>query len=198
MLEMFKKLLPKDSIFRFLITFLALFAVLYTIAHGWAGITTPANYYSPFVDKYLNYIAWVRDSLMHTVNFIAHFLGYNSYIEGIRIRVLHGHGVSVDYPCIGYGIFSCWIAFVLSYPANKAKRIKWFLGGVFVIWLCNVIRILLLLILVNGKKAVNVNAFGDHHDVYNFVVYGIIVVMIYFYTKEKKEVTPIAQQQSPN
>lgn len=190
--------LPKDPVFKYLCTLGFLFAILYSISYAWAGLTTPANYYSPFITKYLNYIDWIRSSLLHASKFVGSIFGFDTYIEGTAVRVVNGLGVDIDYPCIGYGIYSFWLAFILSYPSSLKKRITWLFMGFFIIWLCNVIRISFLLILVNKDKNIDVYKFGDHHDIYNLAVYSVIILMILQYTREKKSPKPIAVPQNPS
>lgn len=184
----------------FFMKFLTLYSFFYFGFMFWIGYSTPGNYYSPFAEKYLNLVRWLRESLVFGVETLMQLFGYeiktNSTLR--KINVANGHGVTIANVCLGYGVMSVWAAFVLTYPSSIIKKIKWLIGGLMTIWFTNLLRILTLLLLVNQPKKINVNQFGDHHDVYNIIAYAIIIAMIFFYTKEKKPTIPTAPLENPS
>lgn len=150
----------------------------------WIGACEPGNIYFPFAEKYLNYPDWLKFSIFNATIFFSNLLGYAAYqVDEIKVAVVNGNGVNIGYSCIGYGIMSFWVAFILAYPKELNKRVKWLLSGLIIIWFINVLRILILLILVNQPEKIDVNKFGNHHDVFNYIAYAIILLMIWFYTK---------------
>ena len=153
----------------------------------WTGLCVPGNLYSQFADKYLNYHDYLKSSMSSTVGFFSDLLGYKTTFIKDRISVVNGFGVVIADACSGIGIMSVWAAFALAFPANTKKKVKWLIGGLFAIWFINVIRIFALLIAVNQGKNVDINKFGEHHDVFNAFAYGLIVLMIYFYTKSSSK-----------
>lgn len=185
----FNKTKPEISFFIRLVLF---YCILYYGTLFWIGICSPENLYWSFAEKYLNYIKWLRNSLISAAAFFGNLLNYNIEIPSTTfVKVVNGYGVHIVYECVGYGVMSVWAAFALAYPANTKKKIKWLIGGLFAIWLINVTRILALLIAVNQGKTVDINKFGEHHDVFNVVAYSLIILMIYFYTKSSsKKVIP--------
>ncbi len=150
-----------------------------------SAICEPPNIYWEFGDTYLNYPKWIRNSMMNTVCFISNLMGYNTIIaSAVKITIINGKSVVVAYECTGYGVMSVWSAFTISFPEeNTRRKLKWIFGGLLVIWTINVIRILALLLAVNQGKNIDINKFGEHHDVFNAISYGLIIIMIYFYTK---------------
>ena len=184
-IKAFNKNKPEVSFFIKLTLF---YCVFYYGTLFWIGLCAPGNLYSPFAESYLNYVKWLRDSLIQAAAFFANLLGYNAIVSNtFRVNVVNGFGVNIVYQCVGYGIMSVWAAFALAFPANTKKKVKWLIGGLFAIWFINVIRILALLIAVNQGKNVDINKFGEHHDIFNAFAYGLIVLMIYFYTKSSSK-----------
>lgn len=156
----------------------------------WIGITAKGNYYNAFCDNYLNYIVWLRLSILKASALICSLLGYDVVIIATtNIHFVNGYGVNMVYSCIGIGILSSWAAFAIAYPTKIKRKIIWLFGGIMAIWFINVLRIVFLLLLINKTK--NLNGFSFHHELFNAVAYGLVIIMIYFYLKgdKKKELT---------
>ena len=85
--------------------------------------------------------------------------------------------------CLGYGVMSFWIAFVVANKGTSIKKLKWLLGGLFLICLINVIRISLLLLAINFHW---LTPYFNHHTWFNIIAYLIIFILIYFYDKSFK------------
>lgn len=170
---------------KFILLLLALFYfnIFYIAITDWRG-----RLYSPFLEQHLNYINWLRNSILYTSNTIVHFFGINSYISApFRIKILNGPYVETVYACLGLGLMSFWVAFVSAHTCNWKKKIIWNLIGIFIIWFINCWRIALLLIaLQHGKE---INGFIDHHTLFNIIAYSLIILLIYLYQKgmRKKE-----------
>jgi exosortase/archaeosortase family protein len=182
MITQFKSKYPE--IF-FITTFLFLFFILYFGTEFWIGITSKGNYYNHFFDTYLNYIKWYRITILKSSVFLCNLFGYKAkMLNSIAIEGFNGFQVNMVYSCIGYGLLSFWTAFVATYPTQKKSKIKWLFGGVLIMWIANILRVSLLLILFN--KVQDIDKFNKHHTIYNIVTYAIIFVLIYLFTKEKK------------
>ncbi|MFY7964247.1 MAG: exosortase/archaeosortase family protein [Chitinophagaceae bacterium] len=171
----------------FLTKLLSLFSVSYFGTEFWIGITAKGGLYSPFCDTYLNYIQWLRLFILKGAAIICSGFGYSTtIINTISLKIIGGMQVNMVYSCTGYGVLSCWTAFVLVYPSNSTKKIIWLFTGALIICFANMIRVAGLLILVN--KTNNANSFPNHHTVFNVAVYSIIFTLIYFYTKGNKQI----------
>jgi exosortase/archaeosortase family protein len=169
----------------FFIRFILLFVPLYYFHIGFLAITDPNNYYSAFIDNNFNYLKWVTNSINSTASLITHFFGINSGVEGKLIFVQGGARVLLEFACLGVGITSFWVAFIVAHNAPWKSTLYWCLGGIIAIWFLNCWRIAILVIAIQNKW--EGNRFFDHHDVFNLVSYIIISLFIYMYYKRNKE-----------
>ncbi len=167
----------------YFIRFLIIFLVLYFFHLFYYGITTPAGmFYSSFLEQHLNYINWVKSSILYGSNILAHILGFPTHIEGqLTLKVSNRPGVNLNFACLGLGISSFWIAFITAHSSSWQKRIYWCLAGVIAIWLINCIRITTLLI--SMEKNWSDIKYIDHHDMFNIASYILIFILIYLYNK---------------
>ena len=174
---------PFSITFLFLITFFFLFAVLYFFNVAYIGITSPANYYINFFDKYLNYIDWLRELILRTSNQIVRLAGFNAEIFGeYRLGIKDGPAVSMVYSCIGYGVMSLWVAFIIAHNGKIKQKILWIVIGCISILIINCFRVSLLLIAL--IKNWNVNGMIEHHTLFNIISYLLIFFLIYVYTNK--------------
>jgi exosortase/archaeosortase family protein len=171
----------------FIVKFVVLFAVLYGFNVLFIGITTPGGMgYSPFLDQHLNYIAWWRNLILHSSSILGHAFSLNSYVEEpFLLKTPAGARVRMVYSCIGYGVTSFWLAFVLANDGRWRKKLTWCLGGITAIFVLNSFRVMLLLMAIQNHWAAN--RWMDHHAMFNIVVYILIFVMIFFYTRNSND-----------
>jgi len=180
-----KSLFKKYPELLFAIKFLLLFTILYYFNKAWIGLSTPDNLYIPFIEKYLDYISWLRHSILFTSKYFTAALGYNTTLIGkYKIAFVGGNSITMVYSCIGYGIMSFWAAFIITWDNPVKRKIIWLITGLISIWIINVLRISFLLIYINSHKSRSL--FESHHTVYNIVAYALIITLAYFYTKENK------------
>ena len=151
------------------------------------GITSRGGYYSSFADHYLNYVSVLRWLLLHSSRLLLELVGYRIYFKDIyTLKLRDGLGVHVGYDCIGYGVMIFWLAFIFANRGSFIKKLKWITGGLFVIWIVNVLRISLMLVSVNGRWPTVFNL--DNHSWFNIAAYSVIFVMIYLFDRaERKE-----------
>ena len=153
------------------------------------GITTPGGYYVPFADTYLDYISGLRHLLLHTSKGLLTMIGFDVYLkDSYTIKMVNGRGVQVVYSCLGYGLLSFWIAFIIANKMSFRMMLKWMMGGLLVIFSLNVFRIALMLISVNKRWPSLLNL--DNHTWFNIVAYGAIFCMIYLFDRSQKKVNP--------
>jgi exosortase/archaeosortase family protein len=179
--------ITQKELYFFIIKFIVLFLFFYFTSWAVIGLSSPEDHYSPFVSHYLNYVNGIRHTLIWGAKIVAGFFGYQT-IEGpdFLIKVIGGKGVRVNNSCVGYGILSFWAAFVIAVKLPIYRKLTWAIGGLFIIWLINVVRIGVFLVSVNNEWGM---PFGlDHHTWFNILAYTAIFVMLYFFDKKNKNI----------
>ena len=187
------KSLFKSEGFLFIIKFLSLFALLYFFCIVFISITYRAsNPFYLFLRDYLNYIDWLRYSVLRTSEFLCKLIGVESYIEDrIIIHVSNSpKKLHMGYDCIGYGVMSFWAAFVIANKTKFTKKVYWLIGGCIIIWLINCIRVAFLLTALRNNWPIS--KYVDHHTTFNIISYILILGLIFTYIKlNKTKVNPI-------
>ncbi len=179
-------LLKNKSFIRFVVKFLLLFVIFYYGTIAWIGFAAPDGFYVPFIDHYLDYVSWIKISLMKGAAFIASLYGYSTAEEpNFLVRVVGARGVYIAYDCVGYGVYSFWAAFVIATTSTLAKKMFWLIGGILLLWLINVFRIGLFLVAINKGWAMPLGL--DHHTWFNIFAYGAIFLMVYFFDKNTNQ-----------
>ena len=83
--------------------------------------------------------------------------------------------------CVGYGVYSFWIAFVAANTGTLLKKAVWIISGVLILWMINVIRITLFLVAINRGWPMPLGI--DHHTWFTIAAYGMIFILIWLYDK---------------
>ena len=162
--------------------FLVIFCICYFGTLAEIGLAAPGGLYSPFVAKYLDYVSWIKMSLIHATGFILSLFGIHTQIlPGFIIRFSGGNGVIIARDCVGFGVYSFWLAFVAANRGGAVKNILWIVGGILGLWFINVIRITLYLTSLNRGWDMPLGI--DHHTWFNICAYAMIFVMIWVYDR---------------
>lgn len=171
----------------YLLKFAGAFAILYYGTLAIEGLAAPeGRFYSPFIQQYLNYVSWLRASLMYGTRGLLSLFGFTiDIISPVYMRQRLGSGVHMGYDCLGYGVFSFWLAFVFANRARWQMKLKWMLAGILVLWMINVIRISLLLVATNKKWSMPLG--WDHHTWFNIAAYGAIFFMMWVFDRQLKK-----------
>ncbi len=167
----------------FLLRFLGLFSLLYFGTYAFIGLSTEGGYYIPFL-KYIDYVSWYRQLLLGSAETVLDLFGYDAYTRGPYLLYINGKsGIQLVYECLGIGVLSFWIAFIVTYQkAARKTRVQWVLAGILLITVLNIIRIIVLLLAVY-KHWINIAGI-DHHTLYNIIVYVIVLGMVLCYSKK--------------
>jgi len=169
----------------YILKFALIFCVLYFGTLAVIGISAPEGYYNPFIAHNLNYIDWLRTSLLLAAKKFLLLLGYKTYIaDKYDLYMNSTNGIRIVYSCIGYGVMSFWAAFVIANTSSWIRKLQWLIGGWLVLWIINVLRISLLLIAQHKKWEIPLGL--DHHTWFNIAAYFLIFVLIYFYDRSSK------------
>lgn len=170
----------------FVAKFIVIFCTLYLGTLAVIGFAAPGGYHSPFVEEHLDYISWLKRSLIFGTKTILGFFGFTTETEpGFIIRISRGRGVYIAMSCVGYGVYSFWTAYVLANRAAWLKKIIWVTAGLLLLWILNVSRISLLLVAINKGWPMPFNI--DHHTWFNIFAYIAIFTMIWAFEKSLKK-----------
>ncbi len=184
--------LKDKSFLVFVVKFLLIFAFFYLGTIAVIGYAAPGNRYSPFIDHYFDYVSGLKITLMKGAAVIASVFGYHTIeMPGYIVRVPAAKGVIIAYDCVGYGVMSFWIAFVLASEGTWKKRLLWLFGGLLFIWIINVIRIGMYLVALNKGWPMPLGF--DHHTWFNVFAYGGIFLMIWRFSRQPV----VGSQESP-
>ena len=169
----------------YLLKFGLVFCVAYFTTIVVEGLATPENYYSPFVQHYLDYPSGLRASLLNGSRLLLSIFGYHSRIQdSYHLQMVGGRSVQLIYACLGIGVMSFWLAFVVANKGSWKRKTIWVLGGMLCIWLINVTRI--SLVLVQNNTGRNLMWGLDNHDFFNVLSYVALFAMIFFYDRMNK------------
>src|ERR1700749_1702083 len=134
----------RDSPARFVVMFLALFAVFYYFNIYFFGITMPGNHYNAFLDENLNYIRLLRHVLLQSSAYIINWFGFTTITNDYQLLVAGNGIIRLVYSCLGLGVMSFFSAFVLAYPKPRKAKLLFLLAGAIGIELLNILRFVLL------------------------------------------------------
>ena len=167
----------------FLVKFILFFIIFYAGTQLVIGLCADVGWYSPFIAKYFNYIAWLRTSILYGGHVAANIIGLKTIIRPpFLLQIVNGPAIKMVYSCIGVGIMSFWAAFVLANQAGFLKKVLWTLGGLTLIWFINCWRVAILLYTL--EKNGNINKFAEHHNLFNAICYVVVFIMMYFFTRK--------------
>lgn len=170
--------------FIFIVKFLVLFLGLHYGNELFIGITAPGGLYIPFLEDNLNYVAWLRHSILFGSKYVAAMLGFDAYVDGsYYLRAVTGEGVRMVYSCIGLGIMSFWAGFVLAHSVNWKKKLFWAMLGLVTIWIVNCFRVAIILIATVNRW--NPNKYLDHHDTFNIIAYIFVFVLVLLFLRKQ-------------
>ena len=170
----------KETYLRFIILFILLYLLFYGFNTAYIGITAKGGFYIPFLDQHLNYINWWRTFTIKSSATILQWMDYNVYTHNFHLKVIGKHGFTLVYTCLGYGIMSVFTAFVLAFPGKIKSRYGFLVLGIVIIQLLNTLR-LILLALYWDRRAPLLKI--DHHDLFNIVVYAILILLVYVWLR---------------
>lgn len=173
------------TILKFSIKLLVIFFTLYLGTLFLIGIASPENYYIPWIDEHFNYVRWITQSLQFGVVKILGIVNISTTIfPNFQINITNGRGIIINYDCVGYGVYSFWIAYIMANSGKLLSKLSWIFFGLLLIWFINVLRISLFLYTVNHSRRMPLGL--DHHTWFNIAAYLCIFIMMYFFESRKQ------------
>lgn len=121
---------------------------------------------------------------MHSTKFYLSLVGIDTYFApDFVVRFVNGKGILIAMDCVGYGVYSFWLAYTLANPGTVKRKLIWSVGGVFLLWFINSLRICLFLVAINKDWPMPLGL--DHHTWFNIFAYIAIFTMMYFFEKSR-------------
>ncbi len=122
--------------------------------------------------------------LLQITSGILTVLGYKVYVSSYSLHVTGIGGFNVVYECLGYGVMSFFTAFVIAWPHKSVKnKIFFIVTGNMLIQSLNISRF--ILISLYYKKSLFLGI--DHHTLFNFFLYSILMLAIYTWVNFPKK-----------
>lgn len=181
------KLFDVPYLLKFILRLLALYLLFRGINWLMIGIIVPGGYYSPFVDQYLNYVTFVKTSVLQTGGFLGSLFGISSHlVDNSTLRMEDGNSLMMAWSCAGLEILSFWAAFSLADTTPLRSKLLWCVGGLLTIWFINCARVALLIVAIYQDWQIIPRL--KHHDTFNIVAYSFVFLLMYvYYNKNKKQ-----------
>lgn len=150
-----------SPVYRFLIQF-ALLSLIWYFCYYF--ILQP---YSP-IDN------WVIDATLSVSKKILSILGHSVFVEGRVIRIAGTSGLWVGDSCNAISLFALFSGFIIAFPGPIQSKIWFIPAGIFIIFLLNCIRMVVLAIVDVYSRA-----WTEFNHTYTFtiVIYGCIFLM---------------------
>jgi exosortase/archaeosortase family protein len=171
---------------KFLLRMVGLYLLFRLINWSWIGLIAPGGLYSAFADNYLNYVSFIKVSVLQTARLMANIFGVSSHLVSTSVIKVEGGGeLYMAWACCGLELMSFWAAFALADTTPLRTKLKWCLGGLFSIWLINCVRVSLIMIAQKNKWQ-NLQMM-THHDTFNIAAYALIIFLMFIYYKKNKK-----------
>jgi exosortase/archaeosortase family protein len=167
----------------FVIKFILFFLFFYYGTKGVIALSATEGHYSKFVADYLDYVTLIKRSLIWGTRLLLSFFHIETYqVDPFVVRIKNGVGVRIAHGCVGYGVYSFWLAYILANSFKAKIKMKFIVIGLFLLWLINVLRISLLLVTMQNNNQMPLGL--DHHTWFNIVSYVAIFAMIYGFERK--------------
>ncbi len=164
----------------FVSRFLLIFFILYYFNLFFIGLTGKGGaFYVSIFDEYLNYIRWLRESIIYFSSLLLNIFNYETVRLPYHLKIINGVKVGVGYSCLGYGLMSMHIAIAYSYPFNRQIRRNYLFWGLLAIYIINIVRIAAVGWVYTEYRGINI----DHHLIFNIISYLLIFIMMIYTIK---------------
>ena len=172
-----------ESSWYYIIRFLFLFSMLYGIFQFFIGIAAPGGtLHNDFIEAHVNLVQYYTDVLIRIVVYILNQTGITAYPYGLSaIRTMGRGGVNVGFDCLGLGVISIWIAYVVAHKLPIWRKILAVSVGIVILYFLNVSRISLLVIAYEYHWTDWKKLGLDHHTLYNIVSYIFMFFMGWYF-----------------
>jgi len=146
-------------------------------------VSEGGRFYNAFIANNLDYIQGLKTALIVPAVWIIKLFGFYAIHNEMDVMVVNGPYLRVNYDCLGIGVTSFLVAFVIAFPAKLKSKYKLLIVGILMIYILNVLRIAGLGVLLGFFKSQR-NNFTYHHEIFNILVYICIFILLYVWIKK--------------
>lgn len=149
----------------------------------WIGLCAPGGIYWAFANEHLNFIRTYRHFLIGGTGIICDIFGLKYIYNDTAIRIVGHGGIKIVYSCLGYGIISILMALAIAVPYQKIpQRIVYLLFGFLCFSFLNMMRLFIVSFYAHQARDLQI----DHHLIFNFICYLLIILGIFLWIKKAK------------
>ncbi|MDQ7947312.1 MAG: archaeosortase/exosortase family protein [Pedobacter sp.] len=148
------------------------------------SVTSPyGRFHNEYIAAHFNYIQWLKSALIVPAVWIIRLFGFYAIHNEMDVLIVNGPYLRINYACLGIGVMSFLVAFVIAFPAQLKAKWKLLIFGLLLIYVLNVLRIVALGVLLGWFESSRRN-FTYHHEVFNIIVYICIFILLYYWIKK--------------
>lgn len=150
------------------------------------GLFTEGGVYNAFFAEHLNYIQALKTALLVPSVWIIKLFGFYAIHNQSDVMVVNGPYLQVNYDCLGLGVMSFLVAFIIAFPAKLKPKLQLLIFGLTLIYILNVCRIAGLGVLLSTFKSQQ-NNFTYHHEIFNILLYLILFAVLFFWVRKNSK-----------
>ena len=119
---------------------------------------------------------------------------YGIYHYGVfSINIIGGSPFFIGFSCLGLTMMWFYSTVIIASQGKIIVKALYILSGIFIIQILNILQISYLAWLLRDGKKLSFPEFSlldsttfDHHDLFNFLIYIIVFLLIVFWFENKK------------
>ena len=168
------------SLIIFILKVLVIYLSLYYLFLGYVGVVDArGEFFSPFLAKY-SILNVILQGLIYPTKFILSLMGFEVFNSTDWLAIRGAKGVRIAFPCLGVEMMIAIFSLIVSYPAVKAKKVLFILGGFAGIHFINILRITGIILTNYYSHELT----SPSHTIFNISVYGFIILYFYWWLQK--------------
>lgn len=176
---------------KIIIKFVVVMVILYIVfSQGnlfMNSVMSPGGrYYNAFIESNLNYIQALRICLIKPAVWVIELFGYQALHNSTNVLVVTGPNLNINYSCLGLGMMSFILAFVIAFPVSNKTKPRIILITFLIVYFLNILRIAGLGILMTSFQSQR-RYFDYHHEIFNVFIYLVIFYVLFRWVKRSAE-----------
>lgn len=177
----------KKMVIRFVVVMVVLYVIFSQGNLFMNSVVSPGGrFHNAFIEANLNYIQALTYSLIKPAVGILNLFGFQSIHNSSSVLVINGPNISLNYSCLGLGMMSFILAFVIAFPAPSKRKPLIVLWTFLTVYILNIFRIAGLGILMTTFHSQR-PYFGYHHELFNIFIYLVVFFILFKWVKKMSD-----------